>query len=316
MSVLWASVAFVGGLALVVFFAERLVEGAVGTSLRFGVSAFLISVILIGFDPENLAVGTMAAYDGVAGIALGSVLGAAMVAIALAFGITALLAPMRFAHVPRRVLLVPVGAVLLLGGLMADGQLSRPDGALLLMAFLASIAYLAWLGRRGLRIRATGEVAESLDEAEARTPARSSVGLLAVSLAAILIGSELLVRGAETLIGAMGVTETVFGMTTLALLVSIEELARELPAALRGRPDITVGNVIGSILAFFLCNAGLIALVRPVPVSDAVLHFYGPMCAGTVAVVTLFMLRHHVPRWAGGVLVVLYAVFFAGAYLI
>ena len=315
MSVLWSSIFFVGGLALVVFFAERLVEGTVGTSLQFGVSAFLISVIFIGFDPENLAVGAMASYDGIAGIALGTILGAAMVAIALAFGITALFAPMRFAQVPRRVLLVPVGAVLLLGGLMQDGLLSRFDGVILLMAFIASIAYLVWLGRRGLRIRATGEVAESLDEAEELTPMRSAT-LLIVSLAAILIGSELLVRGAETLIGAMGVTDTVFGMTALALLVSTEELARELPAALRGRPDITVGNVVGSVLAFFLCNAGIIALVRPVPVSPRVLHFFLPMCIGTVAVVALFMLRHHVPRWAGGVLVALYGAFFIGAYLI
>lgn len=92
---------FVVGLGLVICFAERLVKGTVGMSVSFGVSTFLISVIFIGFDPENLAVGAVASYEGVAGIALGSIIGAAMVAIAFAFGITAMLAPMRFEKVSR-----------------------------------------------------------------------------------------------------------------------------------------------------------------------------------------------------------------------
>ena len=101
---------FGGGVALVLFFSELLVDGAVGTSRGFGVTAFLVSVVFVGFDPENLAVGAVGSWEGVAGIALGSVVGSAMVAVTLAFGITALLAPMRFDRVPRRVVAVPVVA--------------------------------------------------------------------------------------------------------------------------------------------------------------------------------------------------------------
>ena len=154
---------FVVGLGLVICFAERLVKGTVGMSVSFGVSTFLISVIFIGFDPENLAVGAVASYEGVAGIALGSIVGAAMVAIALAFGITAMLAPMRFEKVSRVLLAVPILAVLLLHGLGADGQLSRADGAILLAGFLLSILVLIFLSKRGLDIRASGEVAEMLE---------------------------------------------------------------------------------------------------------------------------------------------------------
>jgi hypothetical protein len=80
--------------------AEQLVKGVVGAAAGFGVSILLLSVVLIGFDPENLVVGVVAAAEGVAGLALGSVIGAAMVAMTLAFGSTALRAPMRFARVP------------------------------------------------------------------------------------------------------------------------------------------------------------------------------------------------------------------------
>jgi len=315
MNTLVALALFVVGLGLVVYFAEKLVKGVVGTSLGFGVSTFLISVVFIGFDPENLAVGAVAAYDGVAGIALGSIIGSAMVAIALAFGITALIAPMQFEQAPRQVLAVPILSVILLGGLALDGQLSRTDGAILLAGFALSVLYLLWLSKRGLDIKATGEVAETLEEA-GQVNRRKSAGLLVVSLIAIIVGSELLVAGAETIIAQIGLSDTVFGMTILALLISIEELARELPAARQGKAEISFGNVAGSILAFFLFNAGIVALVNPIAVNFQVLSFYLPLCLGTVIVVSLFMLTRRVPRWAGGVLVALYLAFAIGGYVL
>jgi cation:H+ antiporter len=304
-------VLFVIGLGLVISFAEQLVKGALGTSVGFGVSPFLISVIFIGFDPENLAVGAVGAFEGVAGIALGSIIGAAMVAVALAFGITALCAPMTFGQAPKQVLAVPVLAGLLLDALCLDGQLSRGDGAALLLGFVLAIFYLLRLSRRGLDISPTGEGADTLKETEAMGKWKS-LGLLVLSLVAIVVGSEMLIAGSETIIASLGLSDTVFGMTILALLVSVEELARELPAALQGRPEISFGNVVGSILAFFLCNAGIIAMVQPVPVSEQVLRFYLPLCLLTIVVVSLFMLRQQIPRWAGAVLVGLYLLFVAG----
>jgi len=305
---------FVIGLGLIIYFAEKLVKGAVGTSLGFGISAFLVSVIFIGFDPENLALGAVASFESVAGIALGSIIGAAMVAIALAFGMTALIAPMTFEQVPKQILVVPILAVFLLGILSFDGQLSRVDGAVLLLGFFLSVLYLLRLSKRGLDIRPTGEVAETIEQTGEIGKWRP-FGLLLLSLAAIVVGSEMLIAGSETIVASLGLSDTVFGMTILALLVSIEELARELPAALKGRPEISFGNVAGSILAFFLFNAGIISLVQPVPVSGQVLRFYLPLCFITVIVMSFFMMRKEVPRWAGAVLVALYLVFFAGGYL-
>lgn len=299
---------FVIGLGLVIAFAEQLVKGALSTSLSLGVSPFLVSVLFIGFDPENLAVG---AVEGVAGIALGSIIGAAMVAIALAFGVTALCIPMAFGQAPKRVLAVPIVAGLLLELLCLDGQLSRGDGAVLLLGFVLAIVYLVRLSKRGLDISPRGESVEILKETEASGKWRA-VGLFVLSLVAIIVGSEMLVASSKTILASLGLSDTVFGMTILALAVSIEELARELPAALQGRPEISFGNVVGSILAFFLCNAGIIAMVQPIPVSEQVLRFYLPLCLLTIIVVSLLMLRRQIPRWAGAVLVGLYLLFVTG----
>lgn len=308
MNIVVAIVLFIVGLAVVIYFAEKLVKGAVGTSLGFGISIFLVSVIFIGFDPENLAVGAIASFEEVPGIALGSIIGAAMVAIAFAFGITALIVPMRFEQAPRRILAIPVLAVLLMGILAMDGQLSRIDGGILLVGFAISIAYLIFLSRGGLDIKPSGEVGETLEEAEGLSKWKS-LGLLALSLAAITAGSQIVVMSSEVIIGEIGISDTVFGMTILAFLVSIEELARMLPAARKGRSEITYANVAGSILAFFLFNAGIIALVRPVPVDTQTLTFFLPFSFGTTIVISLIMMARKMPRWSGALLLLLYFVF-------
>jgi cation:H+ antiporter len=309
-----AAVLFVVGLALVVYFAEKLVEGVVGTSLGFGVSAFILSVVFIGFDPENLGVGAVGSFEGSHGIALGAIIGAAMVAIALAFGLTALFAPMKFGQAPRSVLVVPVAAGALLAVLARDGLLSRLDGIFLLLGFGVAVLFLVFLSRQGMDIEPGGEVEEVLEEEHA--PGRwKSLALFVVSLVAIIAGSELLVHSAQHLVEAIGISDTLFGMTILAFLVSIEELARELPAAMKGRADITFGNVVGSVLAFFLFNAGIIALVRPVEVGTPVLHFYLPVALATIVFISLLMVSRRMPRWAGVVLIAAYVAFVTGGFV-
>lgn len=306
---------FVIGLLLIVYFSEKLVEATVGTSIGFGISSFLISVIFIGFDPENLGLGAVASYDAATGIAVGTIIGSAMVAVALAFGITAIISPMEFKKVPMQIPLIQVAAVVLFGALSFDGLLSRVDGLILLAGYGMSIWYLIYLGRRGLDIRPTGEAAEALEEGE-ELGRWQSAALLVGSLIAIIIGSEMVVNSSEEIISGYGISETAFGMTILALLVSIEELARELPAALKGRPEITVGNVIGSVIAFFLFNAGVIALVRPIPIGGDAFSFYLPVSLTFVLFVTFLMIQRSIPRWAGVALVLGYLTFFGWGFVV
>lgn len=317
MNIVMAIVLFIIGIVLVIFFAEKLVKATVGTSHGFGISTFLISVIFIGFDPENLAVGSVGSYENIAGIALGSIIGATMVAIALAFGLTALIAPMKFKSAPKAILAIPAGAVLLFALLSIDSTLSRVDGVILLTGYAFSVIFLVWAGKMGVDIRPGGEVSETFSkEVNTRNSRKwKAFGLLILSLTGIITGSEMLVSASEKIIAKIGLSDTVFGMTILALLLSIEELARELPAALKGRTEISYGNVVGSVLAFFLFNAGIIALVRPVVVEKQVLAFYLPLAFLTTAVVSFFMILRKISRLAGACLVVLYAWFFVGAFV-
>ena len=247
------------GLGLILVAAERLVAAAVGVAVAVRLAPFTVAVVFIGFDPENLFVGASAARNDSAGIALGSIPGAAMVAVALAFGVTALITPVRIRNAVPSLLAVPAASGVLLAGLALDGHLGRADGAVLVTAYAVSVVYLWRLGRRGVTIESEAEAAEALE----RPPSRMrAIGLLAGSLALLVVGSELLVVQARDLIDTAGWSETAIGMSIIALAVSAEELARELPAARRGHAELAVGNVVGSMLAFFSLNAGIIGLVR------------------------------------------------------
>ena len=315
MSLIQAIVFALAGIALVVFFSEQLVKGVVGTSVNFNVSAFLISVIFLGFDPENLGVGAVGTYESVGGIAMGSVIGAAMVAMALALGISALFAPLKFKNISKRLLLVPLVSVLLFGALVLDRHLSRFDGIILLAGYAGAVFYLIYLNRKGITLKAGGEVAETLEKENLPNKWKSA-GLMLVSLVAIIGGSELLVSGSKVILEEFQISDTVYGMTILAFMVSIEEIARELPAALKGKSDVSMGNVIGSVLAFFLFNAGIIALVRPVEVSAEALQFFLPVSIVTILfILTLLLFIRKIPRWAGALLIVLYIVFILFGYL-
>lgn len=299
---------------MIVFFSEKLVEATVGTSAKLGISTFIISVIVIGFDPENLGLGAVASYEGVTGIAVGTIIGSAMVAVALALGITALIAPMKFKEVPMQIPLVIVAAVVLFGLLSFDGQLSRFDGIILLLAYCTAVWYLIYLARIGLDVQPTGEAAEAVMEGRDLGQWKSIIMLVA-SLVAIIVGSEWIVWASRELMDGFQLSDTLFGITIVALLVSIEEVARELPAALKGRPEIAFGNVVGSVLAFFLCNAGVIAIIRPVPISYEVFSFYVPLSLATVLFVAFLMNQKSIPRWGGMVLVLVYLLFFIRGYL-
>lgn len=306
----------IGGLILVIYFSEQLVKGLVGTARAFHVSAFLLSVIFIGFDPENLGVGALGNFEGAEGIAAGSIIGAGMVAVALALGITAMVTPLRFQAIPKQILIIPLLAVLLFTILIADQKLSRIDGFLLLTAYCLTILFLIKLNRKGINVEAGGEVAESLEKD--KLPGKwSSVGLFLISLLAIIGGSEMVINGSKGLLETLHFSETFYGMTILAFLVSIEEIARELPPALKGKPDISLGNVIGSFIAFFLFNAGIIGIVAPLDLSASILQFFLPVAILSIAFITILLLiAKQIPRWGGLVLVLFYLVFIAGGYWI
>lgn len=295
MSVLWLA----AGLVLVVAGAELFFEAVLGLASRLRVSAFALTALLSGFELENLAAGIAANLRGVPTVAAGTFLGGTTFLALGVAGVGAVIAPLD-ARVGGRALLWTAVSVVPLGALAADGLLSRVDGGLLL-AWFAVVMTGLW------RSAPPGPPVEA-------RPVRFASLRLVGGLAILTAGGELLGRGVRGVVVGLGVPGALLGNTAIAASVEAEEIVRVALPARRGRDDVALGNILGTIAHFAAFNAGVIALVRPVRLDAPSLHLHLPVAVGSVlALCALAAWKGVLARAAGAVLVALYVAYVAGA---
>ena len=292
----------VGGVVLVVAGAELFFEGLLAAAGRLGVSAFALTALVSGFELENIAAGIAANVKGLENAAAGTFLGGTtFLALAVA-GFGALVAPLR-AQLPRAVLTWTAAAPVPLLLLALDGEVSRLDGGLLLGWFVLAMAGL-WRAGRGL----LGVPVE-----------RKRFILLRVllGLALLTAAGEMLGEGLRRVVSRFGISETLLGNTAIAASVEAEEVARVAVPAQRGRSDVAIGNIVGTIVHFIAFNAGVIALVRPLDLDSPSRWLHLPVAvASPVFLVFLLAWRGGLGRAAGALLVSLYVAYVAAALIV
>lgn len=261
---LYAVPALFAGLILLVWGAERAVEGAAALSARLGLSPMAVGLVVVGFGaaaPE-LAVALTAAALGHPALALGSAWGANIVALSLVLGTTLWITPLTLrSQVLRRELPLLLAATLLTAALVWDGVLSHIDAGLLLLGF-AGLLVWSWrqLGRDGSDTLAH----ETRDEMRA-FPASAVRAVLSVLLGwlALAGGALLVVWSAVEVAVWLGVSDLTLGLGVVALGTTLPELATCVVAARKGEDDIALGQVLGTGLFNTLAVAGLAGLIEP-----------------------------------------------------
>jgi len=292
----------VGGVVLVVAGAELFFEGLLAAAARLGVSAFALTALISGFELENIAAGIAANVKGLENAAAGTFLGGTtFLALAVA-GLGALVAPLK-AELPRAVLAWTAAAPVPLLLLALDGEVSRLDGGLLLGWFALATAGL-WRGGRGL----LGVPVERK---------RFIVLRVFFGLALLTAAGEMLGEGLRRVVSRFGVSETLLGNTAIAASVEAEEVARVAVPARRGRADIALGNVVGTIVHFIAFNAGVVALVRPLDLDSPSRWLHLPVAvASPVFLVFLLAWREGLGRAAGTLLLGLYVAYVTAAVIV
>lgn len=261
---LLAGLAIVVGFALLLWSADRFVDGAAATANHVGVSPLLIGMLIVGFGtsaPEML-VSAIAALDGKPDLALGNALGSNIINTGLILGLTALIRPLlvQSSIVHRELpLLLLIGA--LAGVLLWDNSLSRAEALILLGGFVALVGWQIHTARR-----CTNDVleAEHLEEIKgfSMTPGQARFWLL-VGLVVLVLSSRILVWGAVGVAKALGVSDLVIGLTIVALGTSLPELAASVTAARKGEHDIAIGNILGSNMFNILAVIGIAGSIAP-----------------------------------------------------
>jgi cation:H+ antiporter len=259
----------------------------------------VLTVVVSGFELENLAAGIAANAKGLPGAAAGTFLGGTTFLALGVTGLAALIAPLR-AGLPGPVYAWTAAAPLPLLALSIDGGISRIDGGLLVGWSVVALVALA---------RAAG-VREQL-EVERR---RFAVPRLLAGLGVLTAGGELLGEGIRRVVQGFGVSETLLGNTAVAASVEAEEVARVAVPGRRGRGDLALGNVLGTIVHFVGFNAGVIALVRPLELGSETLHLHLPAAvAATALLATVAAVRPEIGRSEGSALLVAYAAYLVAA---
>ena len=300
------------GLALLFVGGEVLLRGAVGLSLRFGLSPLLIglTVVAMATSMPELVVTVTAGVQGATDIGVGNVIGSNIANILLILGLAALLCPIE--REPRRILrdtlaMVAATAVFIL--LACFQVLSVPQGTVMILLLIGYLVMSYVIEQRGGNDAATG--LEAIEEAGA-TPKSTwiAAALIVGGIVALAGGSELLVRGATTIARAAGVSETVIGLTLVAIGTSLPELATAIVAALRGHTEVALGNVLGSNIFNILLILGSLFVITPVTVAPEVLQFDIWVLAGvTLLAMPVMLIGRRISRIEGAIFVALYLVF-------
>lgn len=310
---LLASVAIVFGLALLIWSADRFIEGAAITARHFGMSPLLIGMLIIGFGTSapEMVVSAFAAAQGNPGLALGNAFGSNTANIGMVLGITALIAPITVqSNILRREMPILIAVTLLAGWVVYDGFVSGWNALILLVVFFL---VMGWSIKQGLN----GEDALGLEtEADLSThdmPIARAMMWLFVGLFLLIASSRLLVWGAVDIAEAFGVSDLVIGLTIVAIGTSLPELASAIAAIRKNEHDLALGNIIGSNLFNTLAVVGIAGAIHPFAVAPEVLtRDYLVMGLLTLAILVFaFRVKKakrpgRINRLEGGVLLVAY----------
>lgn len=304
----------VAGLALLTAGSDFLIRGATAIARRFGVSELLIGLTLVGFGTSTpeLVSSVQAAMVGSPGVAVGNVVGSNVANILLILGAAAIIAPVPIPEKSfiRDTLAVAAATAAAIAVSMTGG-FSRSAGAAFLLA-LAAYIVLAYLTER--RAPDAAETIRKTEEAAAlpalRAPLVVDFLFVAAGLALLVFGAKLFVGGAIGIAQAFGVSETIIGLTLVAVGTSLPELATSLMASLRGRGALALGNVVGSNIYNILGILGATALVRPLAAPAEIIRYDNWVMAGATALMILFAhTQRRINRFEGAALLLAYAAF-------
>ncbi|SFE31423.1 cation:H+ antiporter [Sulfitobacter brevis] len=294
-----------GGLLGLVLGGELLVRGAVALAQRMGLSPLFIGLTIVGFGTSmpELVTSLQAAYVGAPGIALGNVIGSNIANILLILGVGAVMAPMVVQPAAfKRDASVLVASSLMCLAVVLTGQAGRVSGLVFLGALAAYLAFTLHGERRSSPT--------ALPVPPETAGAMLSAVQLAGGLALTLLAARFLVTGAVAVAQDLGLSDTVIGLTIVAVGTSMPELVTSVIAARKGQSDVALGNIVGSNIFNILGILGITAVVLPLEVPAQIASFdIWIMLAATAALVAVAVTGWRISRREGTALLVGYGTY-------
>lgn len=291
------------GLVILTVGAEFLVRGASKVAAAFGVSSLVIglTVVAYGTSAPELAVSVKSAFEGQSDIAVGNVVGSNIFNVLFILGICALIYPLKVhAQLIRLDVPIMIAVSFLAMFLSLDGGLGRYDGGLLFSLVVIYTVFLIRKSRAESRAVKKEFEEEFPPEKLTTTTLLINLGFVAIGIAFLILGAQLLVNSSIQIAQTFGVSELVIGLTIVAAGTSLPEVATSVVATIRGERDIAIGNVVGSNIFNILSVLGMSSLIKPITVSPAAMSLDIPvMIAVAIACLPIFFTDLSISRWKG-----------------
>src|SRR3989344_4731095 len=293
--------------------ADFLVNGASSVARRLKISDLVIGLTIVAFGTSapELFVNLFAAFRGTTDIAMGNIIGSNIANVMLILGIAAIIYPLKvtkgttWKEIPLSLLAVAL-LIVMANDTLIDGfgfnQITASEG-LVLMAFFIIFLYYTF----GI---AKAQGIDTLPPAKQYSTLKS-VGFIVLGLIGLAIGGQFIVHGAVAIALSLGLSETLIGLTIVAIGTSLPELATSAVAAYKKNADIAVGNIVGSNIFNIFWILGMSAVINPLPFSNLLMR---DVLMTVIATLLLFLFmfvgkKHHLERWQGVLFILIYIIY-------
>lgn len=310
------------GLIMIIKSADVLIDSSSKIASRFGISSFVIGITVVAFGTSapEFAVGIISGINHTNQLTLGNIIGSSFSNIALIVGISAIIIPLQVKDtVVKREIPMLIGVEIILGiMLLLDGKLSRLDGIILMIGFIGFMAYIILDMKHSMKIQYDSEGDIDTDGDGNLLPKeenanKDSIGKLwclsILSLLGLFAGGKITVESSTQIAQSFGLSETLIGLTVVALATTMPELITSIMASMKKEPDIVLGNCIGSNIFNILLVLGLSSLISPISVDKTLWLDIIAMIILTFVVFVISLLRKRIKRGTGLLLVITYVIY-------
>ena len=303
------------GLVILIIAGDIMVRGAAALARHWGIPSLIVGLTIVAFGTSapELVVGVQAVLSGAGELASGNVVGSNVANVLLALGIPALIMaiPTNMSGVGRNSLVAVFATVLFIGLAFLGNPLARWQGAIL---FAGIVIYLVWmfrLAKSGVDDPILEEMTE-IDEGEDGLPTNTwlSAFYVVAGIVGLVLGGNLIVDNAVSIASTIGISETIIGLTIVAIGTSLPEIATVVVASYRGHSEVAIGNVLGSNVFNIFAVMGASALAGPVLIDPKMFVFdFWVMLVAIIALLIFVMTRQPIGKKAGAAFVVAYILY-------
>lgn len=294
------------GFGLLVKGADWFVDGAAGVAEKFGIPQLVIglTIVAMGTSAPEAAVSITAALKGNAGITIGNIVGSNILNVLIILGLSAVIVPIAVAKSTVKVEMPYMIFItfLLLGLGISGNEIRLWEGVILWVAFLAYLGYLFWMVKKDKN--------QQEEEKKKEESIWKLLIMVIIGIVCIMLGSDFAVDAATVIAKEVGMSERLIGLTIVALGTSLPELVTSVSAAMKGKADIAIGNIVGSNIFNILFVVGTTALITPVVFeSKFIIDTIISAAAGILLWLCVFRDRK-LSRAGGAIMLVGYAAYF------